>query len=322
HAIDATAGKWRAEGSVTFPPGFAGTTTVTALFQPDGSEGFLEWGRVEVRVDGARAGTTGGSPEATFTLELELRVAGAIILQPPDKRGLRDTAVQFVVRPKPRVLKILQLGAVSEPLTRALKAAAEIELYAADTPPANTSAFDLVVVNGIELARPPRTNVLWLGSARSSAEVNGRAVAATSPSGWLGDHPLTDTISWISMKPGRAYQFSHLPGAKMLLESGGVPLIEARTTPAGREVRIAFDLGSSSWIEQTSFPIFVSNLLHWIAPDLGRTIHNPCIVGTSCALDPRLIGADGALVRVTPAETDDADTPRVTAPARHDIEEQ
>ena len=42
-----------------------------------------------------------------------LRVAGVIILRLPDEGGLRDTAVQFVVRPKPRVLKILQLGAVT-----------------------------------------------------------------------------------------------------------------------------------------------------------------------------------------------------------------
>jgi uncharacterized protein YegL len=321
-AIDASAGKWRAEGSVTFPPGFAGATTVTALVQPGGSDGFLEWGSVEVRADAARAGAPGDFPEATFTLELELRVAGAIILRLPDESGLRGTAVQFVVRPKPRALKILQLGAVSEPLTRAFKAATEVELSVADIPPADTSAFDLVVVNGIELARPPGTNVLWLGSARSSAEVNGRAVAATSPSGWLADHTLTDTITWTSMKAGRAYQFSPLHGAKMLLESGGVPLIEARTTPAGREVRIAFDLGSSSWTEQTSFPIFVSNLLQWIAPDLGRTIHNPCIVGVSCALDPRLIGAEVNLVTVRPEQADDAKTPSVSAPAGQTYDDQ
>src|SRR5262249_25035726 len=172
-AIDASAGKWRAEGSVTFSPGFAGTTTVTALVQPEGSEGFLEWGSVEVRADAASAGAPGDSAEAAFALELEVRVAGAIILRLPDHSGPHDTAVQFVVRPKPRVLKILKLGAVSEPLTRALKAAAEVELYAADTPPADTSTFDLVVANGIELARVPGTNVLWLGSARSSAEVEG-----------------------------------------------------------------------------------------------------------------------------------------------------
>jgi uncharacterized protein YegL len=321
-AIDASAGKWRAEGSVTFPQGFASTTTVTALVQLDGSDGFLEWGSVEVRADAARAGAPGDSPETSFALELELRGAGAIILRLPDDGGLRDIAVQFVVRPEPRVLKILQLGTVSEPLSRALKAATEVELYAADAPPADTSAYDLVVVNGIELARPPGTNVLWLGSARSSGEVNGRAFAATSPSGWLADHTLTDTISWTSMKPGRAYQFSPLRGAKMLLESGGVPLIEARTTLAGREVRIAFDLGSSSWTEQTSFPIFVSNLLHWIAPDLGRTIHNPCILGTSCALDPRLIGADVGLLTVRPKEADDARTPRVSAPAGQTYDDQ
>jgi uncharacterized protein YegL len=321
-AIDASAGKWRAEGSVTFSPGFAGATTVTALVQPDGSDGFLEWGSVEIRADATRAGAPGDFPEATFALDLELRVAGAIILRLPDEGWLRDTAVQFVVRPKPRVLKILQLGAVSEPLTRALKAATEVELYEADTAPGDTSIFDLVVVNGIELARPPETNVFWLGSARSSAEANGRAVAATSPSGWLADHPLTDTISQASIKPGRAYQFSALQGAKMLLESGGVPLIEARTTLAGREVRIAFDLGSSSWTEQTSFPIFVSNLLHWIAPDLGQIIHNPCIVGRSCAVDPRLIGADVGLVTVRPEEADDAKTPRVSAPAGQSYDDQ
>src|SRR5262249_34336972 len=77
------------------------------------------------------------------------------------------------------------------------------------------------------------------------------------------------------------------------------PLIEARTIAAGRDVRIAFDIGGSGWTEQASFPIFVSNLLHWIAPDLGRTIDSPCIVGTSCALDPRLIGANVSVVTVS-----------------------
>ena len=74
--------------------------------------------------------------------------------------------------------------------------------------------------------------------------------------------------------------------------------MEARTTLTGREVRIAFDLDASNWPEQPGFPVFVANLLHWIAPDLGRTIEPACTVGTSCALDPRLLGAE--VVRIEP----------------------
>jgi Mg-chelatase subunit ChlD len=305
-ALDAKAGKWRAEGSVAFSAGFAGTTTVTALVQPEGSSGFLEWGSVEVSADAAR-NPAGGPAEASFVLELELPVAGVIVLRLPPDGGPHDNIVQFAVRPKPRMLKILQVGAVSEPLTRALRAAAEVELFAAESPPADTSAFDLLVVNGIELARPPGTNVLWLGAARRSTEPSGEVVAAASPGGWLADHPLTDTIPWTAIKPGRAYRFSQRRGAELLLESEGIPLIEARTTPAGRDVRVAFDLAGSSWTGETGFPIFVSNLLRWIAPDLGRTVDRPCIVGTDCALDPRLIGAEVSVVSARPDEAANAE---------------
>ena len=102
-----------------------------------------------------------------------------------------------------------------------------------------------------------------------------------SGSGWLADHALTDSIVSTSIRPGRAYRFASLRGAELLLETGVAPLIEARTTPVGREVRIAFDLDSSDWPQQASFPVFVSNLLHWIAPELGRTIDRPCMAGTT-----------------------------------------
>jgi uncharacterized protein YegL len=298
-ALDAGAGKWRAEGTVAFSPGFAGPTTVTAWVQPEGSSGFLEWGRVEVRPDPTRMAGPGRPQEAPFALDLEVPLGGAVVLRLPHDSGPQDDSAQFVIRAKPRTLKILQLGGVSEPLTRALRAAAEVELFAADSPPADTSMFDLVVVNGIELAHPPETNVLWLGSARHSTEPGSQVMATVSPGGWLADHPLMDKVSGGSIKLGRAYRFAPRQGAASMLESGGIPLIEARTIAAGRDVRIAFDIGGSGWTEQASFPIFVSNLLHWIAPDLGRTIDSPCIVGTSCALDPRLIGAKVSVATVS-----------------------
>jgi Mg-chelatase subunit ChlD/uncharacterized membrane protein len=291
-AVDAPAGKWRAEGSVTFPPGFAGSTTVTALVQPDGSEGFLQWGSVAVTPPGGAAAAPERSSTATFALDLDLRVPSVVVLRLPDDSGPHDNAVNFVVRPKPRPLKVLQLGAMSEPLKRALRAAAELELFAADTLPANVGAFDLVVVNGIEIARRPETNVLWLGAARAAGDTGGQPRGGAQPTEWQSDHPLSRSILWSGITIGAAYGFSHLQGGETIIEAGDVPLIEARTTPTGREVRLAFDIGRSNWPDEPGFPVFVSNLLHWIAPDLGRTIEPPCVVGTSCVLDPRLVGAE------------------------------
>ncbi len=266
-AVDAPAGKWRAEGSVAFSPGFAGSTTVTALVQPEGSAGFLQWASAEVGPPSGVAAAPGRATAATFALDLELRVPSVVVLRLPDDSGPHDNAVNFVVRPKPRVLKVLQLGAVNEPLTRALKAAAEIELFAADTLPGDVSAFDLV---------------------------------GAQPTRWQSDHPLSRSILWSGITIGAAYGFSHLQGAESIIEAGDVPLIEARTTLTGREVRLAFDIGRSNWPDEPGFPVFVSNLLHWIAPDLGRTIEPPCIVGASCVLDPRLLGAEVVPIAVGP----------------------
>src|SRR5262249_27074386 len=193
---------------------------------------------------------------ATFALDLDLRVPSAVVLRLPDDSGPHDNAVNFVVRSNPRVLKILQLGAVSEPLTRALKAVAEIELFAADTLPANVSAFDLVVANGIEIARRPATNVLWLGSARVAGESGSEAHGMAQPTLWQSDHQLSQSISWSATTIGAAYGFLHLQGAETIVEAGGAPLIEARTTLTGREVRIGFDLASSNWPDEPGFPIF------------------------------------------------------------------
>ena len=311
-AVDAKAGKWRAEGRITFAPGMADAVTVTALVQPEGGAGFLEWGRVEVKPTASGAPASGGPVAAPFALALDLRSPSAVVLRLTDASGPLGRSRQFVVRPQPRVLKVLQLGPVSEPLTRALRAAAEVELFAADALPADTAAFDLVVVNGIKVARPPATNVLWLGAGHAAGEASGAARAPPQTGGWQADHPLSGSVAWAGIRIGRAYGFSPLRGGTAILEAGGVPLVEARTTLTGREVRIAFDLDASNWPEQPGFPVFVANLLHWIAPDLGRTIEPACVVGTSCALDPRLLGVE--VVRIDPKLSPASPAPAQQAP--------
>ena len=303
-AVDAGAGKWRAEGTVAFSPNYAGPATVTALVQPEGSDGFLEWGSIDVKP------ATAGTGETPFALDLDLQGPSAVVLRLPDDDGPADNAVQFVVRPKPRRLKILQLGTASDALARALKAAADVELYAADRVPSDVSTFDLVVANGVEVTGHPATNMLWLGSARESGEISGVPRRIAEPLLWTNDHPLLRSVSWTTASPGQTYQFSRMPGAAVLAEANGATLIEARSTLVGREVRIAFDLDGSNWPEQPGFPVFIANLVHWIPPDVGTIIEPSCTVATSCAIDPRLFGGEASVVTTTPAGLSGAAAPQ------------
>jgi von Willebrand factor type A domain/Aerotolerance regulator N-terminal len=309
-AVEAGAGKWRAEGTVAFSPNYTGPATVTALVQPEGSDGFLEWGSIEVKP------ATAGTGETAFALDLDLRGPSAVVLRLPDDDGPADNAVQFVVRPKPRALKILQLGAENAALARALKAAAEVELYAADRVPSDVSTFDLVVANAVEIAGHPATNMLWLGSAHETGETPGVPRRIAEPALWTNDHPLLRSVSWSMLSAGRAYRFARMAAGAALAEADGVTLIEARSTPVGREVRIAFDLDGSNWPGQPSFPVFVANLVHWIAPDAGTVIDPSCQIATTCTFDPRLFGGEASLVAPTPANlTGAADSQHATVMA-------
>src|SRR5262249_34834273 len=146
----------------------------------------------------------------------------------------------------------LQIGAINAAFARALAAAGDVELYAGDNLPADTAAFDLVVVNRARLDRSPPTNVVWLG--QENATGSGQPpILLPSAADWLMAHPLTELISASSIRPGRAARFAPLEGSTVLLEASGAPLIEARTTPAGREVRIAFDIENSDWSESPGF---------------------------------------------------------------------
>jgi hypothetical protein len=88
---------------------------------------------------------------------------------------------------QPPALKILQLGAENAALARALKAAAEVELYVAGRVPSDVSTFDLVVTHAVEIAGHPATNMLWLGFAHETGL--GRAVT------YCRAGPLDDSLA-------------------------------------------------------------------------------------------------------------------------------
>ena len=280
---DTEPGYWDITGTVRFANSDAEQVTVQALFQPEGGDGFVAWSEIEVpRRD---------SEDVDFSLTLELPGSGTILLQLPEDAGPHDNTVYFVLHRDPISTTVLYLGNMYRPLIAALQSLNNVEVTAADQLPANDNVYDLVIIDGVAVSRRPMTNVLWLGPAHITDQPTPSLTKAPYITGWNQDHPLSDGVDWTAVTPQNGYLVTRLPGAAVLTESGGVPLVQARTTPEGREVQISFDLKDSGWVERADFPIFVINLVSWLGIEPGRVSGPSCIVGAPCPIESRLLRA-------------------------------
>lgn len=295
---DAEAGEWLLTGAVTFtgiqPPD---SVSLTVLFRPEGADRFLEWDEVEARRGGAADDPDGDPIEPVsdnFVLQLQLPGPGEIRVELPDDDGAYDNVVNFNVRQEPATARVLYLGPQSLPLVAAFLSMDSVDLVEADQLPDNDADFDLVIVDNVTVPRRPATNVLWVGVGRLASASEPTGLQSPSLSGWNAGHPLSEDVTWAGIEPSVGYRIPRLSGSTVLLESGGTPLIQARTRPSGREISIAFDIVSSNWPELTSFPVFISNVVSWLGKDVGTNLAATCLVGQPCPVESRLL--DGTIV--------------------------
>ena len=282
-------GTWRVTGTVQFGGATPPDVVLEALFQPSGGGAFTP-------LASTRVARRGGPPSVAFDLMLELPGPGAVELRLPDDAGPHDNAMYFVVDPGPVRARVLYVGAADGPLLIALQAMDAVELLSADRLPADDHTFDLVVVDGVAVARRPATNVLWLGAAHAGGQPPPAPLGAPYITGWDTTHRLSDQLDWTSIAPPRAYRVERLPGATVLAEATHGPLVQARTTPAGREIQVAFDLAGSGWADSAGLPLFLNNVMRWLGPAT-----QPCVVGVACSIEARrssaqIIAPDGTTV--------------------------
>ena len=281
--VDLEARRWHVTGTVRRFAAAPQPLALTVWFTPEGTEGALPWTERElVSKDG----------RVDFAFDLELSGTGLLELRLPDDALALDNGAQFWLRAAPRTVRVLQVGPDNPPLQRALEAVGEsvggIELFRANTLPGGSEAFDLVVIDRVGVPRHPGTHTLWLGGASSLGEEPFPLPDAT-PTGWLTDHSLSASVDWRAVGPTPAFLVPHLPGASVLLSASGDPLIQARTTGAGREVVVALDLSESPWTEELGFPVFIANVVRWAAPWHGDVQGQRCTVGEACPLEPRML---------------------------------
>lgn len=280
--VDARA--WSVRGELRRFGNASATTSVEIRFHPAGMDSALSWALVPVDFEGRDI--------ASFEADVRLPGPGTVSLILPDDSLAFDSQVNLVFLDGPKTVRVLHVGRPDESLRRAFEALENVDFMRAEAEPDSYADIDLVVSNAPSASRAPDTSVWWLDTLPPERESG--AVPRTrdpEPTGWVKHHPLADSVDWTRFRVSQASEFPVLPGATVLVESGGLPLVQARTLATGREIVTAFRLEDTDWAEQVSFPAFVSNLVQWVEPDTGRFVVRTCTVGQECRIAPSELGS-------------------------------
>ena len=152
----------------------------------------------------------------------------------------------------------------------------------------------LIIFNGV--APPPlqRGNYLLLNAAPPDERVR-RTGTVTQPRvvDWQRHHPLLQFVDLTDLHVAEALQLTLQDGAHSLVQAPQTPLLGLIEEPHLRIVVLGFDLMQSDLPLRAAFPVFIGNLLRWLAPpdsDGGGQIQ----AGT-----PYPMYLDGPISRVT-----------------------
>ncbi len=291
--VEDSPGKWSITGTVAISAGATPPAEIAVAFQRDGTETGLDFGAIVIT-----AAETPGEP-ATFTSEMELPGPGRLTLSLPPDGAAYDNRANFVLGDASPV-RVLFLGRQDPEILRALAAVGDVEIFTSAGEGISDADFDLVVVNDTAVDRAPATNVLWFGRGRVGPESEPPPLLGDL-TGWNTEHILSRDLAWTALATPRGFAVPRLSGATILAESRGLPLVQARTVPTGREVRVALDPVASGWVSDPSFPVFVGNVVGWLNAET-RPAPPPCIAGAACPLPARLAGRavtgpDGGVAR-------------------------
>lgn len=257
--------EWLVVGEVLNFSNEVRTVSVELRFQSEGASSFLDWAGASVEL----------APGESEFVEIELGQlpAGVIEVRVPDDALASDNRVLLTVGP-PSPPRVLLVGPVDPHLEALVRTWQDAMLFREEQLPAVTSEYDLVIVNGLDVNGLVATHMLRFGTAQEAPAGPVQWIESPTLTGWLDHHPLARGIDWTHLHVDRAMVTPRLPGAHVVLESGGIPLIQARLGDAGVEVFVAFTLDDTNWVRLPSFPMFFDNLRRWMreSPPIGTSV--------------------------------------------------
>jgi hypothetical protein len=245
-----------------------------------------------------------GSADVTLTdLPYDVRVLQAH-LSVDDALELDNTAWTVTAAPSSARVALVSDGNFF--LERALNALPGIELVRlAPAQPLPAEPYDLYVYDGAITGTLP-SGSLWLVGPTPSAEAAsvggdlpirvGGLFTATAITR-VADDPLLRYVALGAVHVLQARAVVPPPGARVLVESAGGPLLFVAEGVGGQRVAVlTFDLHDSDLPLQIAFPVLVSNLTDWLLPQ--ATVGLPELVrpGDPVPIRP---GQEATEVRIT-----------------------
>ncbi|MBN1956375.1 MAG: BatA and WFA domain-containing protein [Anaerolineae bacterium] len=206
---------------------------------------------------------------------LEARLANG------DSLALDDVA--WTVRSTASTRRVLLVTPGNLFLERALEMLPGIELTRlSPNQPLPSEPYDLVVCDGPITATLPPGNLWAIGP---SADATG-FFTDTVLSRVASDHPLMRYVDLGAVHVLRAWAVEPPPGARVLAEAAGGPLLLVAERPEGRWAALTFSLHESDLPLQVAFPILVSNLTNWLLPQGGVVETTALHPGQPIAMQP------------------------------------
>ena len=203
--------------------------------------------------------------------------------------------VAWAVRGLSAVRRVLLVTAGNLFLERALEMLPGIELTRLPPgQPLPSEPYDLIVRDGVITGTLPAGNLWVIGPYEGTSGV----FTNTAVTRVAADDPILRYVDLNDVHILRAWATEPPPGARVLVEAEGGPLLFVAERPEGRLAVLTFDLHDSDLPLRVAFPILTANLTGWLLPRGG--------VGEAASVQP------GAPVPIQPVP--DAERIIVTVP--------
>jgi hypothetical protein len=126
---------------------------------------------------------------------------------------------------------------------------------------------DVIILDGVARTNAKNANLLIIEPVGNAA-VMGKGLVSYRP-----DHPVLSFINLGNIIVEEAFPLKIQPSETALIEWKGKPLLAASENGAFRKVRLGFDIRSSNMPLTISFPVFVSNIVHWLGSRADDSIN-------------------------------------------------
>lgn len=154
-------------------------------------------------------------------------------------------------------------------LHQALQTVGSMEVETMQQPPEKKGeARDVWVFDGVIPDRLPEGNVLLIAPDRAAdwLPFEGTRELDQEPKAVAEDDPLLRYVDWRDVHVAKSALLGEVPGMKALVQAGATDLVRAGTIDGRRVVIVGFDLHDSDLPLRPAFPIFMQNVVAWLAP--------------------------------------------------------